>query len=131
MTVFSIGVGSGIKDAELNAMATDPDSTHVFRVSNFASLNNIKGSLSKKTCEGRYSAIYFCFFKVMLATLLVKYPEASPFVLLCNRNSSDSGYWNGIAEAVPTTDQPTTRLHGSSVFMLSYLSRFKSIGYTL
>ncbi|XP_060600216.1 uncharacterized protein LOC132753729 isoform X4 [Ruditapes philippinarum] len=51
ITVFSIGVGSGAKLSELNAMATDPDATHVFQVTNFASLDNIKGSLSKKTCE--------------------------------------------------------------------------------
>ncbi|XP_053401477.1 uncharacterized protein LOC123550590 isoform X2 [Mercenaria mercenaria] len=51
ITVFSIGVGSGAKRSELNAMATDPDATHVFTVTNFASLDNIKGSLSKKTCE--------------------------------------------------------------------------------
>lgn len=55
VTVFSIGVGSGAKLSELNAMATDPDATHVFQVTNFASLDNIKGTLSKKTCEGKLS----------------------------------------------------------------------------
>ena len=38
--------------AELNAMATDPDSSHVFTVTNFNSLNTIKGTLAQKTCEG-------------------------------------------------------------------------------
>lgn len=52
VTIFSIGVGSGAKTAELNAMATDPDGTHVFTVTNFNSLNTIKGTLAQKTCEG-------------------------------------------------------------------------------
>ena len=53
VTVFSIGVGSGAKQTELKAMATDPDGTHVFTVTNFASLDNIKGSLAQKTCQGK------------------------------------------------------------------------------
>ena len=52
VTIFSIGVGSGAKLSELNAMATDPDKTHVFTVTNFASLNTIKAGLAQKTCEG-------------------------------------------------------------------------------
>ena len=46
--MFSIGVGSGAKMAELNAMATDPDSDHVFVVTDFSSLSGIKGSLQAK-----------------------------------------------------------------------------------
>ena len=53
VTIFSIGVGSGAKLSELNAMATDPDKTHVFTVTNFASLNTIKAGLAQKTCEGK------------------------------------------------------------------------------
>ncbi|KAH3775135.1 hypothetical protein DPMN_176532, partial [Dreissena polymorpha] len=51
VTVFAIGVGTGIGTAELNAMATDPDASHVFQVDNFSNLDTIKGTLSKKTCE--------------------------------------------------------------------------------
>ncbi|XP_035826806.1 uncharacterized protein LOC101848762 [Aplysia californica] len=51
ITVFSIGVGGGAKQSELNAIASDPDKDHVFVVTNFDSLNQIKGSLQQKACE--------------------------------------------------------------------------------
>ena len=53
VTVFSIGVGSIVNEQELKAMATDPDDTHVFTVSNFTSLDNITGTLAQKTCQGK------------------------------------------------------------------------------
>jgi len=52
ITVFAVGVGAGATVAELNSMATDPDSTHVFQVDNFNNLDSIKGTLSQKACEG-------------------------------------------------------------------------------
>ena len=52
-TVFSIGVGSDVNEKELKAMATDPDDTHVFTVTNFTSLDNITEKLSQKTCQGK------------------------------------------------------------------------------
>ena len=57
VTVFSIGVGSGANEQELKAMATDPDDTHVFTVSNFTSLDAITGTLAHKTCQGKMSDI--------------------------------------------------------------------------
>ncbi|KAK3591356.1 hypothetical protein CHS0354_040317 [Potamilus streckersoni] len=55
VTIFSIGVGSGPTMSELNAIATDPDSTHVFQVTNFDKLNLIKSTLAQKTCDVRAS----------------------------------------------------------------------------
>lgn len=52
VTVFSIGVGTGPKETELKAMATDPDNEHVFVVNNFDALSLIKGALQKKACQG-------------------------------------------------------------------------------
>ncbi|GAB1606677.1 type VI, alpha, partial [Argonauta hians] len=51
--VFSIGVGSNIRQAELEAIATGPGTTHVFQVTNFAALGNIKKELATKTCEAQ------------------------------------------------------------------------------
>ncbi|XP_071091672.1 uncharacterized protein [Haliotis cracherodii] len=51
VTVFSIGVGSGARQTELQAMATDPDSQHVFIVTNFDALKLIKSQLQQKACE--------------------------------------------------------------------------------
>ena len=59
VTVFSVGVGSGVNTAELNKMATDPDNQHVFVVNNFDALKGIKGALAQKACEGDRDYIYF------------------------------------------------------------------------
>ena len=68
VTVFSIGVGSGAKMSELNAMATNPDSSHVFTVTNFNSLSTIKGTLAQKTCEGE-SCFQWVYCIIILATI--------------------------------------------------------------
>ena len=49
--MFSIGVGNQTDQTELNAIASDPDSTHVFSVDDFNSLSGIIGSLLKGVCE--------------------------------------------------------------------------------
>lgn len=51
--VFSIGVGSNIRQSELQAIATGPGTSHVFTVTNFATLNTIRKELATKTCEGK------------------------------------------------------------------------------
>lgn len=53
ITVLAIGVGSGVGKSELDAMATDPDSTHVYTADNFDALLSLQGLLSTKACEGR------------------------------------------------------------------------------
>ena len=50
--LFSVGVGSGISRPELNQMATDPDSTHVFTVDDFSKLAQIKALFQQQTCDG-------------------------------------------------------------------------------
>ena len=70
ITVFSIGVGSGIQETELKAMATDPDNQHVFVVNNFDALDLIKASLQQKACEG--TAFYLTIKRP------VKYPSLAP-----------------------------------------------------
>ena len=49
--MFSIGVGNQTDQTELNAIASDPHSTHVFSVDDFNSLSGIIGSLLKGVCE--------------------------------------------------------------------------------
>ena len=70
ITVFSIGVGSGIQESELKAMATDPDNQHVFVVNNFDALDLIKASLQQKACEGK--AFYLTIKRP------VKHPRLAP-----------------------------------------------------
>ena len=59
ITIFAIGVGSGIDRHELNGIATDPDSQHVFTVNNFDALTQIKGELEQKACQGRHKNISY------------------------------------------------------------------------
>ena len=53
-------MGSGANEQELKAMATDPDDTHVFTVTDFTLLDNITGTLAQKTCQGKMSDIALC-----------------------------------------------------------------------
>ena len=51
INVFSIGVGSGVNQVELELMASDP--SNVFNVNSFDALHSIETSLKKTACEGR------------------------------------------------------------------------------
>ena len=52
ITVFGVGVGSGIKESELKEIANDPDSTHVFKLQGFDELLSVlKLSLTEKACK--------------------------------------------------------------------------------
>ena len=48
-------MGSGANEQELKEMATNPDDTHVFTVTDFTLLDNITGTLAQKTCQGKMS----------------------------------------------------------------------------
>ncbi|XP_076472602.1 hemicentin-1-like [Babylonia areolata] len=50
ITLFSIGIGSGIPLSELNEIATDPDSDHVFSVSSFSALSGITSAFQAQAC---------------------------------------------------------------------------------
>nr|KAG5687842.1 hypothetical protein BaRGS_016950 [Batillaria attramentaria] len=49
--IFAVGVGSSIDRNELNAMASDPDSDHVFTVSSASAMDDIKETLQEKICS--------------------------------------------------------------------------------
>ena len=49
--LFSVGVGSGVSRSELNTMATDPDTNHVFMVDDFSKLAQIKAAFQQQTCQ--------------------------------------------------------------------------------
>ena len=58
--IFSVGIGGNIPVTELNAMATDPDSDHVFSVSNFNALSGITTSFGNKACAPSTWTDRFC-----------------------------------------------------------------------
>lgn len=51
VTIFCVGVGPGFNVAQLNDMATDPDSDHVFKV-DFKSLDTIVNKIKDMVCQG-------------------------------------------------------------------------------
>lgn len=53
VNIFSIGVGYNVNPAELNTIASDPDSTHVFRMSSFNDLSGWVDKLSAVSCDGK------------------------------------------------------------------------------
>ena len=53
VNIFSIGVGQYVNPSELNTIATDPDSTHVFRMNSFNDLAGWVDKLSAVSCDGK------------------------------------------------------------------------------
>ena len=49
--MLAIGVGTGVDEKELDAIASDPDSQNVFRAATFDSLKSLKSLLAAKACE--------------------------------------------------------------------------------
>ena len=58
LQVFAVGVGSGVDKSELNAIATDPDSTHVLTVKDFNQLTQITAQLNTKACAGKHKDLH-------------------------------------------------------------------------
>ncbi|XP_069138667.1 cartilage matrix protein-like [Argopecten irradians] len=51
ITIMAIGVGSGVKDIDLEGLASSPKEKYVFRVNDYEALNTIRNELSIKTCQ--------------------------------------------------------------------------------
>ncbi|KAK7116181.1 cartilage matrix protein-like [Littorina saxatilis] len=49
--MFAIGVGEGVDETELRAIASYPDASHVFRVENYGALKHIEKALASKACH--------------------------------------------------------------------------------
>ena len=52
LTIFSIGVGSGIGVSELETIATSPIDEHVYLLDNFEELYPLADKISSSTCNG-------------------------------------------------------------------------------
>ena len=52
VTIYSIGIGKNFEASELNAMATDPDSDHVF-TADFDAMGTIVETIKGQMCKGR------------------------------------------------------------------------------
>ena len=54
VNIFSIGVGRKINRNELNFMASEPISSHVYFVKNMNELTAILHQLATSSCKGKY-----------------------------------------------------------------------------
>lgn len=52
--VFAIGVGDQVLQSELEAIASDPDSSNVFTVDNFTALHEIENAVALQSCGSKY-----------------------------------------------------------------------------
>ncbi|XP_013410815.1 uncharacterized protein LOC106173996 isoform X2 [Lingula anatina] len=57
ITMMAVGIGSGVRQSELNAIASDPDSQHAFSVQNFDALKNMGNLFTQKTCAVAPTAV--------------------------------------------------------------------------
>jgi hypothetical protein len=57
LTIFAIGVGSGIRVSELETMATSPVDEHVYLLDNFEELSFLADKISSSTCNGMKDSI--------------------------------------------------------------------------
>ena len=55
--MFAIGVGEGVDETELRAIASYPDSSHVFQVENYKALKSIEKALAKKACRSKFCLV--------------------------------------------------------------------------
>lgn len=66
VVMFSIGIGRYLRQSELEAMASEPVSQHMFTVNKFAELGGIINKLTTKTCDGKYLSLYTFITLILL-----------------------------------------------------------------
>ena len=63
VTIFSIGVGSGIRVQELETIASSSVNEHVYLLANFNELSALAEKMSSSTCNGtiNYLQLIYCY----------------------------------------------------------------------
>ena len=61
VTIFAVGIGREVDIKELNCMASDPDSRHVFKVLDLSKLGTILKAIHEKACQSEPFSINICF----------------------------------------------------------------------
>lgn len=55
--IFAVGVGAALKE-ELDEIASEPKSAHVFHVSDFNAIDKIRGKLRRRLCESEWASLW-------------------------------------------------------------------------
>ena len=50
--MIAVGVGSSIEHSELEAIASEPKCLHLFLLTGFSEIEDLKYAIEKRTCEG-------------------------------------------------------------------------------
>ena len=58
--MIAVGVGSGIDQNELEAIASEPICLHLYLLKNFDEVDDLKYAIEKRTCDGRWAIIRRC-----------------------------------------------------------------------
>uniref|UniRef100_A0A8D2Q5T5 VWFA domain-containing protein n=1 Tax=Varanus komodoensis TaxID=61221 RepID=A0A8D2Q5T5_VARKO len=78
--IFAVGVGEALKE-ELDEIASEPKSAHVFHVSDYNAIDKIRGKLRRRLCESEYENITWpprdCFMHGFCLTNICSHLRAS------------------------------------------------------
>jgi len=72
--MIAIGVGSSIDRTELDAIASDPKCLHLFLLSGFDEIDDLKYAIEQRACEGITLLVYlikFHLFTYILASCIL------------------------------------------------------------
>lgn len=58
VVMYSIGIGSGIRESELKTMASPPAKDHVFLLRNFQELSSLEQNISYSACNGIFFGMF-------------------------------------------------------------------------
>ncbi|KAH3771811.1 hypothetical protein DPMN_173140 [Dreissena polymorpha] len=56
--IYAVGIGNGVNMNELQTLASDPDSRHLYTANNFDALSSLKDILATKLCNGMCVLFY-------------------------------------------------------------------------
>ena len=85
ITIFSVGVGFGVDDFELKAIASKPKggTSFQFRVDDFHGLSSIKTALATKACAGESKYYMNVHDRLKVVNHPLKCPKTMPSFTLC------------------------------------------------
>ncbi len=82
--LFAVGIGEALKE-ELEEIAAEPKTAHVFHVTDFDAIDKIRGRLRRRLCESEYWWVWFCAMYILKKKIKVT-----------KRGFSQQCHWTGV-----------------------------------
>lgn len=70
--LYTVGVGNAVDQKELQTIASDPDSRHMFSSQNFDALSSLSDLIATKICNGEFSFTLFIVRKLPTCTRFIQ-----------------------------------------------------------